>query len=141
MTAFDWTEAERLIDIALAVDIGRCDLTTRLVIPEDATAAFTMMAREAIVVAGVEVAARVFRKVEPGCTVEILTPDGTRAEKGTALARVSGQAHGLLTAERTALTFLQFLRSEERRVGKECVSTCRSRWSRSHYKKKRSITR
>src|SRR3546814_3483587 len=93
MTAFDWTEAERLIDIALAVDIGRCDLTTRLVIPEDATAAFTMMAREAIVVAGVEVAARVFRKVEPGCTVEILTPDGTRAEKGTALARVRSEEH------------------------------------------------
>src|SRR3546814_16023160 len=109
MTALDWTEAERLIDIALAEDIGRGDLTTRLVIPEDATAAFTVMAREAIVVAGVEVAARAFRKVEPGCTIEILTPDGTRAEKGTALARVSGQAHGLLKAERTALNFLHFL--------------------------------
>lgn len=109
MTALDWTEAERLIDIALAEDIGRGDLTTRLVIPEDATAEFTVMAREAIVVAGAEVAARVFRKVEPGCTVAIDAPDGTRAEMGTALARVSGQAHGLLTAERTALNFLQFL--------------------------------
>jgi nicotinate-nucleotide pyrophosphorylase (carboxylating) len=97
------------IDAWLAEDIGRLDITTEYMIPRDARAEFVMNTRHDIVVCGIDIAAEVFRHHVPACTVEILTPDGTRAAKGTALGKVSGPARGLLTAERTALNILQFL--------------------------------
>jgi nicotinate-nucleotide pyrophosphorylase (carboxylating) len=61
------------------------------------------------VVCGIDLAAEVFRRHVPECTVEILTRDGVRAAPGAALARVEGPARGLLTAERTALNLLQLM--------------------------------
>jgi len=97
------------IDAWLAEDIGRLDITTEYMIPRDARAEFVMNTRHDIIVCGVDIAAEVFRHHVPSCTVAVLTPDGTRAGKGTSLAKVSGPARGLLTAERTALNILQFL--------------------------------
>ena len=102
-------ELARLIESWLAEDIGRRDITTETMIPADAEATFVLNTRDDIVVCGIGIAARVFRHHVPGCEVEILTPDGTRAAPGTALARIQGPARGLLTAERTALNLLQFL--------------------------------
>lgn len=102
-------ELDRLIDGWLAEDIGRLDITTEFLIPADAQAEFSLNSRHDVVVCGIDIAARVFRRHVPDCEVEVLTPDGTRAGAGATLARVRGPARGTLTAERTALNLLQFL--------------------------------
>ena len=102
-------ELEFMIEGWLAEDIGRLDLTTEIMIPADARAEFILNTRHDIVVCGIDIAAEVFRYHVPDCEVETLTPDGTRAPPGTALAKVRGPARGLLTSERTALNMLQML--------------------------------
>jgi nicotinate-nucleotide pyrophosphorylase (carboxylating) len=98
-----------LIDRALREDIGFCDLTSELVIPADARADFMINTRQDIVVAGLDIAAQVFRRRVPDCTIELFVQDGARATRGTRLARITGAARGLLAAERTALNILQHL--------------------------------
>jgi nicotinate-nucleotide pyrophosphorylase (carboxylating) len=100
---------EEIIDRALAEDIGFCDLTSELVIPADARAELALNARQDIVVAGLDVAARVFRRRVPECRVELRVRDGERVKAGAAMGRVEGPARGLLAVERTALNFLQHL--------------------------------
>src|SRR5437773_10969155 len=100
---------EELIDRALAEDIGFADLTSELVIPAGARAELALNARQDIVVAGIDVAAQVFRRRVPECRVELGVKDGDRVNAGTAMGRVEGPARGLLAVERTALNFLQHL--------------------------------
>jgi len=100
---------DEIIDRALAEDIGFCDLTSELVIPADARAELALNARQDIVVAGLDVAARVFRRHVPECRVELRVRDGERVKAGAAMGRVEGPARGLLAVERTALNFLQHL--------------------------------
>ena len=105
----DPTVVEELIERALAEDIGFCDLTSELVIPADARAELALNARQDIVVAGIDVAAQVFRRRVPDCRVELRVKDGERVRAGAAMGRVEGPARGLLVVERTALNFLQHL--------------------------------
>jgi nicotinate-nucleotide pyrophosphorylase (carboxylating) len=100
---------ETVIEAALREDIGFCDLTSELVIPADAVADFTLESRQDIVVAGIGVAAAVFRRRVPDCRIELAVADGARLGPGGRLGRVRGPARGLLTAERTALNLLQHL--------------------------------
>jgi len=100
---------EELIDRALAEDIGFCDLTSETVIPQEAKADFLINTRQDIVVAGIAIAAQVFHRRVPEAKFETFVRDGERAAKGAKLARVTGPARGLLTAERTALNILQHL--------------------------------
>ena len=100
---------EEQIGHFLREDIGFVDLTSTILIDEDATATFDVNAREDLVVAGLDVAAAIFRRCEPGCSVDARVRDGDHVRTGTRLARVSGRARGLLTAERTALNVLQHL--------------------------------
>lgn len=101
--------SEVLIELALAEDIGSGDVTALYFIPEDRLArAFVTVRREGVV-SGVDLAARVFSKVDPELEVEILIPDGSRVSEGALLIRVEGRARSILTAERTALNFLQRL--------------------------------
>ncbi|MBH1966336.1 MAG: carboxylating nicotinate-nucleotide diphosphorylase [Comamonadaceae bacterium] len=104
---YDTFQVDRLIDTWLTEDIGYCDLTAQLMIEADETASFQMNARESIVVAGVDVAARVFRRYDADVQVKTLVRDGQRVEKGTRLLEVSGNARSLLTAERTSLNIIQ----------------------------------
>jgi nicotinate-nucleotide pyrophosphorylase (carboxylating) len=97
---------DSLISGAIAEDVGREDLTTNAVIDSDSTWAGRIVAREAGVVAGLTIAARVFRSVDRRIVVAYLVEDGTRVGAGTALATVEGPARGLLTAERVALNLL-----------------------------------
>ena len=101
--------SEILIDLALAEDIGPGDVTSQYFIPEDRMARAFVAARREGVVSGVEIAARVFAKVDPALDVEILIPDGSRVGEGALLIRVEGAARSILTAERVALNFLQRL--------------------------------
>jgi nicotinate-nucleotide pyrophosphorylase (carboxylating) len=98
-----------LIDLAMAEDIGGGDVTTRYFIPEDRQASAWVVARKDGVVSGGEIAAQVFRKVDPELLVQILTSDGTHVVAGSQLIRIQGSARSILTAERTALNFLQHL--------------------------------
>ena len=98
-----------LIDLAMAEDIGGGDVTTRYFIPEDRQANAWVVARKDGVVSGGEIAAQVFRKVDPELLVQILTSDGTHVVAGSQLIRIQGSARSILTAERTALNFLQHL--------------------------------
>ena len=98
-----------LIALALAEDIGSGDVTSRYFIPQDRRARAFVTARRAGVISGVSVAARVFLAVDPALDVEVFIPDGSQVAAGALLMRVEGAARPILTAERSALNFLQRL--------------------------------
>jgi nicotinate-nucleotide pyrophosphorylase (carboxylating) len=97
----------RLIDLWLAEDIGYCDLTVQVMIDADELGRFNMNAREPMTVAGIEVAAEVFRRYDPRLIVDVVAKDGDQVDKGAVLLKVSGPAQGILSAERTALNIVQ----------------------------------
>ena len=98
-----------LIELALAEDIGDGDVTSLYFIPEERRACAFVAVRKDGVVSGVELAARIFAAVDRELDVEILIADGSRVSSGALLIRVEGSARSILTAERTALNFLQRL--------------------------------
>lgn len=93
---------------ALAEDIGRGDLTAGL-IPADETARAHITAREAGVLAGAPWGGEAFRQTEARIRVHWARQDGERLRAGETVCEISGPARGILTAERTALNFLQTL--------------------------------
>lgn len=100
-------QIEDLARAALAEDFGRAgDITTQATIPESARARAVIAAREAGVVAGLEVATAAFRLVDPSIMFRAVTRDGAPIGEGDILARIEGPARGLLSAERVALNFL-----------------------------------
>ncbi len=100
-------ELRRIVDAALAEDLGAGDVTTRAVVPPDAVARGQLACREPMVLAGLGVAAYVFACLDPRVSVVALRPDGSAAAPGDVVARIEGPAHGVLTAERVALNLLQ----------------------------------
>ncbi|MFL9871928.1 carboxylating nicotinate-nucleotide diphosphorylase [Paraburkholderia megapolitana] len=106
---YDVFQTDRLIDLWLTEDIGYCDLTAQLMIEAHETGAFYMNAREPLIVAGIDVAARVFRRYDSTLDVVVHVKDGDRVGPGTVLADVRGNARSVLTAERTALNIVQRL--------------------------------
>ena len=105
----DRLQIQSFVENALREDIGFCDLTCELVIPAHASAEFAINARHPMVIAGIDIAAAVFRRYVPESLIKLEVEDGARASQGQVLARVSGPARGLLSAERTALNILQHL--------------------------------
>ncbi|MCS6976473.1 MAG: carboxylating nicotinate-nucleotide diphosphorylase [Gemmatales bacterium] len=103
--------ASALIRLALAEDLnGAGDLTSDLLVPSDRLGSAVFVARAAGVVAGLPIVPMVLEAVTPGSvSVEFLCTDGTPVTKGMPLARVHGRTRTILTAERTALNFLQRL--------------------------------
>jgi len=98
-----------LIALALAEDIGSGDVTSRYFIPQERRArAFATVRRDGVI-SGVDIAARVFLAVDPSLDVEIFIPNGSQVVAGALLMRIEGTARSVLTAERTALNFLQHL--------------------------------
>ncbi|GAB4570993.1 MAG: carboxylating nicotinate-nucleotide diphosphorylase [Rhodothalassiaceae bacterium] len=102
-------ETADFLRAALAEDIGSGDITSMAVIPEAATFEAAMVAREPMTIAGLGLAARLFRMVESRLRILDDLEDGTRVPAGTRLMTVAGPARGLLTAERTALNLVQHL--------------------------------
>ena len=101
--------AAALIDAALAEDVGAGDFTTLWTVPADRRAEAAIVAKAEGVIAGSEVAAEVFRRVDPALSVETVVGDGTAVRPGDVVMRIGGSARSILTAERTALNFLQQL--------------------------------
>jgi nicotinate-nucleotide pyrophosphorylase (carboxylating) len=103
-------DLDRFVAATLAEDLGDAgDITSAAVIPEDARFAGVMAGREAISVAGLEIAAGFFRTLDPDAEVELLVEDGQKLRQGGALLRVEGRARALLTTERSALNTVQHL--------------------------------
>ena len=103
----DRVDYQHIVDGAIAEDLGDVgDVTTEATVSEEATARGDLVTREAGVVAGLEVAAYVFERVDPGVIFQVQLTDGDHVEGGTVIATVSGKARPILTAERTALNLL-----------------------------------
>ncbi len=100
---------DHLIDLALDEDAGLGDVTSRAIFPASHRSKAFIEAGQKLTVCGVAVAARVFEKVDPALQVTIVSADGDRLGRGDHVLNVSGPTASLLTAERTALNFLQRL--------------------------------
>lgn len=96
-----------IVRLALAEDLGRAgDLTTDATIPPETQLSVVVAARKSGVIAGLDAASYSARLVDPELTLEIEKPDGSRLTPGDVVARMSGSARSILTAERTVLNFL-----------------------------------
>jgi nicotinate-nucleotide pyrophosphorylase (carboxylating) len=102
-------EIQRAVQTALAEDIGPGDATTLATVPETATARAVMKSREPIVVVGLAFAETAFRQLSPAVKIIRVAADGQSVKDGEVLLEVSGPARAILSAERTALNFVQRL--------------------------------
>lgn len=98
---------DRLIDLAFAEDIGDGDHTTLCCIPEDAMGKSHLLIKEDGILAGVEVAKRVFNRFDPTMEVEVLMGDGTPVKAGDIAMVVTGKVRSLLQTERLMLNIMQ----------------------------------
>ncbi len=102
-------QVENIIALALAEDLGHGDITSDMLIPPDLQGKASIVIKERGVLAGIEVAKRVFQRVDPSLKVEILIEDGSKVKPKDIAATISGRIISILKAERTALNFLQRL--------------------------------
>ena len=99
----------RMVDLALAEDIGPGDWSSRWTVPPRARLEGAIVAGGDGVIAGVAVAAAVFRRLSPRVEVEPLRADGDQVHPGAIVAAIRGPARAILSGERTALDFLRRL--------------------------------
>ena len=97
----------KIINNALKEDIGKGDITTRATISKSKKAVGKFLVKDSGVIAGLEIAKTVFKSVDEKIKFETIIKDGSIVKHGDVVAIVSGKAQSLLTAERTALNFLQ----------------------------------
>lgn len=98
---------DRLIDLAFAEDIGDGDHTTLCCIPDDAMGKSHLLIKEEGILAGVEVAKRVFARFDPAMQVEVLINDGAHVKVGDIAMIVTGKVRSLLQTERLMLNIMQ----------------------------------
>jgi nicotinate-nucleotide pyrophosphorylase (carboxylating) len=101
-------EVRGAVERALAEDIGSGDITSRLTIPETLQAHGSFLAKQKLILAGIELLPLIY-EICGGANVQLLTASGDGIKPGDILARVTGPARILLEAERVALNFLQRL--------------------------------
>jgi nicotinate-nucleotide pyrophosphorylase (carboxylating) len=102
-------QVEAIIEIALEEDAGQGDVTSEALIPTDLTGKATILVKEKGVLAGIDIARRVFQYIDPMLQVEVLIKDGSPIKPGDIAATIDGSVISILEAERTALNFLQRL--------------------------------
>lgn len=100
---------DELIKMALREDIGDGDHSTLACIPPDAVGTAKMVAKQEGILCGAEVGERVFMLVDNSLKISLLKHDGEEVKKGDVLMTVEGHSGSILTAERTALNFMQRL--------------------------------
>jgi nicotinate-nucleotide pyrophosphorylase (carboxylating) len=105
----DPERVRRVVRAALAEDTEAGDLTTEATVPAEARARGVLVAKQELIVAGLEVARAAFEALDPGLAWEPEAREGDRFFPGTLLGALEGRARALLTAERVALNFLQRL--------------------------------
>jgi nicotinate-nucleotide pyrophosphorylase (carboxylating) len=109
MNELEFIAAQTLIELALREDVGDGDITTDNIIPAESLRKAKMVAKAEGVIAGLPIAEMVFKSLDPEMKWNVLTPEGTRVNKGDILVEFEGTYRALLTGERTALNFLQRL--------------------------------
>ena len=100
---------DKIIDNALAEDLGPGDLTTETLIDQSAKGKARLVPREELVLAGIEIFGRVFSRLDPDIVLERNFRDGDVVPAGRDIGVVEGSLRAILSAERTALNFLQHL--------------------------------
>ncbi len=110
-SAFDWDlpEIAALIRAALDEDLGPGDLTTESTVSPSREARAHIMAKQGLVLAGLPLAERVFRTLDPGFQLHACFPEGASLSAGQVVAQLNGRARAMLSAERTAMNFLAHL--------------------------------
>jgi nicotinate-nucleotide pyrophosphorylase (carboxylating) len=98
---------DSLIDLAIAEDIGNGDHSSLSCIPPDATGKVQLMVKQAGVIAGVEVAGMIYRRIDPGISLSTYINDGAGVAYGDIAFSASGRVHSLLQAERIVLNVMQ----------------------------------
>jgi nicotinate-nucleotide pyrophosphorylase (carboxylating) len=102
-------QLDGVIDLALAEDISRGDVTSQALVPPELSSLAVLIVKEAGVLGGIEAAGRVFARVDPSLKVTALVKDGSAVRPGDIVGSVGGRVISILKAERTALNFLQRL--------------------------------
>jgi nicotinate-nucleotide pyrophosphorylase (carboxylating) len=99
----------QIVRRALAEDLGWGDVTTEATVPADVRGRGTIVVKAPCVLAGLDVAAEAFRQLDPAVQISLRHQDGDRSAPGDIAAEITGAAALMLTAERTALNFVQRL--------------------------------
>jgi len=102
-------QVDSIIDTALAEDVSHGDITSEVLIPPELEGKASLLVKAEGIVAGIEVAKRVFLRVDPSLKSEVLVKDGAKVKRGDIVATVSGSVASMLKAERVALDFIQKL--------------------------------
>ena len=102
-------EVDAIIECALTEDIGHGDITSDLLIPPELHGEASILVKAKGILAGGNVAKKVFLKVDPSLQVDLLIRDGERVQPGDIAATIFGRVTSILKAERTVLNFLQRL--------------------------------
>ncbi len=102
-------EIGRIIDLALTEDLGKGDITSNSLIPHGKVGVASILAKEKGILAGVEIAEKVFCRVDAELKIRVSLKDGGKVGSGDVIATVEGRVASILKAERTALNFLQRL--------------------------------
>ncbi len=103
------TSLDRTIAAALAEDIGTVDITTRLLVPSQASSQAFIQAKQKGIICGLTVAQEVFHKLDPKLAFKPNVKEGTLVKPGQKVARLHGKTRAILTGERVALNFLSHL--------------------------------
>jgi nicotinate-nucleotide pyrophosphorylase (carboxylating) len=98
-----------LIDLALQEDMGSGDLTTEALFSSSSMGVASLIAREDLIVCGLDIANQVFKRLSSSCLLKPVCSEGLKAKKGQKLARLKGPLWALLTGERTALNFVRHM--------------------------------
>ncbi len=109
MTPIKGSHIDRLIDLAIAEDIGSGDITTDSLVPADLEGRAVILAKEPLVLAGLETARQVFLRFDEQIVFKTNGEDGDQIESGATFVKLEGRLAALLKAERIALNFLQRL--------------------------------
>ncbi len=98
---------EEIVRIALAEDLGDGDHTSLATVPKSAMGEAVLLAKEEGVLAGIELVKEVFLQVDDKIKIDVFIADGSKIVSGDEVLRVSGSSQSILSAERTALNFIQ----------------------------------
>ncbi len=109
MCGFSLVQIEKIVALALAEDLSSGDVTTDALISSAQQGTGFVIIKEKGILAGIEVAKRVFHRVDSELKVDILLEDGSKVKPGDIAAKIEGNATSILRAERVALNFLQHL--------------------------------
>ena len=102
-------QIDGIIKTALNEDINYIDVTTDLLVDENAVSTAKYVSKDEGVLCGIDIAMRVFTLIDPETKFEILIHDGERVRKGDIIARITGKTRVLLKGERTALNLVQHM--------------------------------